>query len=146
MCKICFFVTILFKLQRKLTKKMIKPIKILALIFCLISIYQAANAQEDPYIYGKVTNLTGSPLPGVNVTTNIQGTYGAVTDINGYYKIYVPAQTYITLKFSYVGFQNEQTIMWLEYGQLREVNMMLKGDDVLLKYVEVRQGLSLIHI
>ena len=68
---------------------MIKPIKILALIFCLISIYQTANAQGDPYIYGKVTNLVGSPLPGVNVTTNVQGTYGTITDINGNYKLYL---------------------------------------------------------
>ena len=119
---------------------MIKPIKILTLIFCLISIYQTANAQEDPYIYGKVTNLIGSPLPGVNITTNVQGTYGTITDINGNYKLYVPSQTYITVKFTYVGFETEETIMWLEYGQLREVNMMLKGSDVLLKNVVVTQS------
>ncbi len=106
--------------------------KTIFIISLLLSICKIAQAQE-PYVYGTITDLLGNPIPGVHVTTNLVNVFGTVTDNNGYYKIFVPAKNYITIRYSFMGFKEEKTIIWLDNGQLREVNLMLEGSDRVLK-------------
>ena len=61
-------------------------------------------------ITGKVTDETGSTLPGVNVI--IKGTNtGTVTDANGNYSIAVPNQE-TTLVFSFLGFLSQDIVVF----------------------------------
>lgn len=63
------------------------------------------NEQQKHEIKGKVTDINGIPLPGVNViekgTTN-----GAITDLNGEYSISVISPDAI-LSFSFIGYLTE---------------------------------------
>lgn len=75
-------------------------------MFLLVSFW--GNAQ-NVVVTGKVTaSEDGTPLPGVSIT--IMGTNkGTSTDINGMYKITVPAKS--TLQASYIGFSDlEQAV------------------------------------
>lgn len=57
-------------------------------------------------IDGKVTDETGNPLPGVNVT--IEGTtIGTITDIDGKYSIDNPGKNAVLL-FSFIGYTNQK--------------------------------------
>src|SRR5579862_5796080 len=57
-----------------------------------------ANAQSSFQLSGRVTNNSGSPLPGSNVAVLAAGTStvitGGTTDTNGQYAISVPGGTY----------------------------------------------------
>lgn len=78
----------------------------LAWLFLLVSYW--GNAQSV-VVTGKVTaNEEGTPLPGVSIT--IMGTNkGTSTDINGMYKITVPAKS--TLQASYIGFSDLEQVV-----------------------------------
>lgn len=69
----------------------------------------AQNEQETIEVTGIVTDPKNEPLVGVNVTAkNIPG-FGAITDINGRYKIKVPNYSYLI--FSYVGFTKQEVFI-----------------------------------
>ena len=60
------------------------------------------NAQNNQKVEGTVISATdGNALIGVSVVVKGTGN-GAITDLNGYYKLNVPAGT--ELEFSYIGF------------------------------------------
>ena len=66
----------------------------------------AQNEQEKLEVTGIVTDARNEPLVGVNVTVkNVPGV-GAITDIDGRYKIKVPNYSYLV--FSYVGFDKQE--------------------------------------
>ena len=75
------------------------------ILFFLLSVlvFQGSWAQEDEIsVEGVVTDATGMPIPGVNVSH--QGTsYGVVTDFDGLYTVKVP--TNAVLVFSYMGYE-----------------------------------------
>lgn len=97
-----------------------------------------ARAQDTPYVYGRVTNYAGQPMAGVNVYFSANNVFGSVTDANGNYRISVPKQQILTIRFSFTGYRTEETSFWLEPGQLREVNIILYPDDKLLSTVNVQ--------
>jgi len=73
----------------------------------LLVVLCPAQAQaQTGKLAGRVTDTTGAPLPGVNVT--IEGTsLGAATDGEGQYAlIQVPPGTY-RVRFGFVGFQTK---------------------------------------
>ncbi|WP_370039508.1 carboxypeptidase-like regulatory domain-containing protein [Parabacteroides sp. AF48-14] len=73
---------------------------LLIIFLCIINI-GGVSAQNLP-ITGKVVDMSGEPLIGVNVlqkgTTN-----GSITDINGEYSISVSGKN-VVLVFSYIGY------------------------------------------
>ncbi|WP_455963707.1 SusC/RagA family TonB-linked outer membrane protein [Bacteroides bouchesdurhonensis] len=69
----------------------------------------AQNEQEKLEVTGIVTDAKNEPLVGVNVTAkNIPG-FGAITDIDGRYRIKVPNYSYLV--FSYVGFDKQEVFI-----------------------------------
>ena len=79
------------------------------LIVGLTTTVYAQNEQETIEVTGIVTDPKNEPLVGVNVTAkNIPG-FGAITDINGRYKIKVPNYSYLI--FSYVGFTKQEVFI-----------------------------------
>ena len=62
--------------------------------------------EETKVVTGKVTDTNGNPLPGVTVL--IKGvTVGTVSDVNGNYKLGVPATGEVTLMFSFIGMKTQ---------------------------------------
>ncbi len=78
------------------------------LLFLFTIALGLVSAQERT-VTGKVTDQDGGPLPGVNIL--IQGTMrGAVTDMDGVYKIVVPGPDAV-LVFSSVGFVKQSIVV-----------------------------------
>lgn len=82
-------------------------------------------------ISGTVTDVSGIPLPGVNIT--VPGTtIGTVTDFDGRYEIEVPEGT-PQLEFSYIGYLKEL----VDIGNNTEINVSLREDVMGLEEVVV---------
>ncbi len=79
-------------------------------------------AQEAVAVSGKVTDMDGEPIPGVNIM--IKGTtVGTVTDMDGNYSLSVPDEG-ATLVFSFIGFLTEEIYV----GTQTTINVSLVPD------------------
>jgi TonB-linked SusC/RagA family outer membrane protein len=95
--------------------------------FFLLSVAFAQNKA----ITGKVTSATdGTSLPGVSVTVKGNAKIGTQTDVNGNFKLSVPADAK-TLVFSYIGFKI------VELPISTTVNVKLQEDQAQLSEVVV---------
>ena len=80
--------------------------------------------ESNRIIKGKVTDLEGHSLPGVNVVVKgFQG--GTVCDIDGNFKISAPREDVI-LKFSYIGMEPQE--ITVKAGQKKEIQVRMKED------------------
>lgn len=83
--------------------KAFKKSKRMALLGLLYMLWLPAMAQTVP-VTGKVTDMAGNPLSGVNVI--VKGTTtGTITDANGAYSLQVPADA--TLQFTFIGMKGK---------------------------------------
>ena len=104
-------------------------------LFMMVIFVQLSIAQEKT-ISGVVSDVSGIPLPGVNVL--IKGTAkGAQTDFDGKYTI--SANTGSTLVFSYVGNKTQEVVV----GSSNSINVTLQEDTESLDEVVVTaQGIK----
>ncbi|MCL3781018.1 SusC/RagA family TonB-linked outer membrane protein [Prolixibacteraceae bacterium JC049] len=97
----------------------------------LLSKSKLANAvqQEKKTVSGKVTDKNGESLPGVSVI--VKGTtIGITTDIDGNYKLTLPAKAK-TLLFSFVGMKSAEA----EIAGQSSINIVLEEDAIGLEEV-----------
>ena len=86
---------------------------------------------QNKAISGKVTSASdGLPLPGVSVTVKGQKAIGTQTDVNGNFKLSVPAEAK-TLVFGYIGFAT------VEAAVSSTINVKLQEDQKQLSEVVV---------
>ena len=110
--------------------------------FCLLLISISVFAQKKIEVTGIVTDENKEPLIGVNVTVKDQAGLGAITDINGRYKINV--EEYSRLLFSYIGFDKQEVLI----KQQRIVNITMKEanareiDEVVITGTGVQKKLT----
>jgi TonB-dependent starch-binding outer membrane protein SusC len=107
--------------------------KILRLtIFSLLILTNLSLMAQDRTITGKVTSADdASALPGVNVV--VKGTnIGTVSDVNGSYRLAVPASG-ATLVFSFIGFKLQEVVI----GERSVVDLSLESDVTQLNEVVV---------
>lgn len=112
--------------------------KILQLSLIFVLTITTVMAQ-DRTISGKVTDAKdGQPIPGVNVL--VKGTSsGAITDIDGNYKLAVPSGA-TTLVFSFVGYQSTE----VELGSRAVIDIAMETDvQQLTEVVVVGYGTTL---
>ncbi len=82
---------------------------------------KSVTHQDDNTVRGKISDITGQGLPGVNIV--IKGsTSGVVSDVNGYYVI--KAQKGDILQFSYIGFKLQE----VPVGKNPSLDIVLKED------------------
>lgn len=82
------------------------------------------------WVTGKVTDSSGEPVPGVNII--LKGTaYGTATDVNGQYRIYVPAHGVLVVSF--IGYISQE----LNTSTANQVNVNLAEDIQMLSEVVV---------
>ncbi len=78
--------------------------------------------KQELLVSGKVTDASGSPLPGVNIVE--KGTInGAITDVDGKYSITVASEKSILI-FSFIGYLSEE----VEVGTNSSIDMVLSED------------------
>ena len=104
--------------------------KILLLGLALLGAFSLAFAQ-DRTVSGKVLSTEdNSPLPGVNIVVKGTAT-GAVTDLDGNYKLSVPENT--ILQFSFIGYEMQE----IEVGNRSVIDVTLDSDAEQLSEVIV---------
>jgi TonB-linked SusC/RagA family outer membrane protein len=106
--------------------------KLLSMIAMLSFFILGQAFAQDRTVTGKVTNKEdGTPIPGASVL--VKGTtIGTATDVEGNYKISVPADAKI-LVFSFIGMKN----MEQEIGSRSSIDVALESGDKVLDEVVV---------
>jgi len=97
--------------------------KILITFILLLGCTVGVWAQEMIVVTGVVTDTNKEPLVGVNITVSDAPGLGAITDINGKYKIKMEA--YHRLLFSYIGFDKVTVLV----KEQRVVNAVMKESE-----------------
>ena len=83
--------------------------KYIATLLLLLGVAFSTFAQQEVTITGVVSDDTGEPLPGANISVKNATGLGTITDIDGKYSIKV--QQYQTLVFSFMGFQSQEVMV-----------------------------------
>lgn len=89
----------------------------------LIGISTSAWAQQTVLVSGTVTDSQKEPLIGVNITISEVPGLGAITDMNGKFKIKM--EPYHKLIFSYIGYDRIEVLV----KEQRVVNVVMKESD-----------------
>lgn len=96
----------------------------------LMMLFLASSAFAQKQISGKITDESGSGLPGV--TISVKGTStGTTTDIDGNYKLSVPADA--TLQVSYTGYDTKNVVV----GDGTEFSLALEPNETLIQELVV---------
>lgn len=101
------------------------------LIICLLVVSaNIAAAQQMAYIKGKVTNTKGRGVDAATIAVSGTG-IGTNADRKGNYKLDVPANSSITIVFTFVGYVSQTRSLTLAPGQTKTIDITLEGDNVL---------------
>jgi len=99
-------------------------------IFLLILLFPAWLFAQERVLSGKVTESTGDGLPGASVT--VKGTtIGAITDVNGDYRLVVPDGKASSLVFSFIGYVTRE----IEIGSNNTISVTLASSNIGLEEV-----------
>ncbi|MFV0590407.1 MAG: SusC/RagA family TonB-linked outer membrane protein [Draconibacterium sp.] len=91
-------------------------------LLLVLGLNLSVQAQNPINVRGVVSDVSGEPLPGVNII--IKGTsQGVITDPNGNYQISVPGSDAV-LVFSFIGYLSEE----VNVGTRSEINVSLQED------------------
>lgn len=104
----------------------------------LMSCFAFAQKNNQPYIYGKITDSNKEPVIGATVK-NLNSETGTITDVNGEYKLYIPADVSITIQIRSVGYKMADQRVRLSEGDSRKINIELEEGDIALPGVTVTE-------
>ena len=103
---------------------------------CLVGAFCSLNAQAQKiHVKGNLVDGTGEPLIGATVKVKGNASVGAVTDLDGNFKIDVPSEN-STLVFTYVGMKTKE----VKIGKKREFKLSLEDDNAIGEVVVVGYG------
>ncbi len=94
--------------------------KFLIIFTMLMGYLSSIQAKESITVTGVVTDVNKEPLIGVNIVVKDMPGLGAITDINGKYKIKM--EPYRTLVFSYIGYEKVEILV----KEQRVINVKMK--------------------
>ena len=107
-------------------------------LLSFIAIGDELQAQTGAYIYGKITDIHGQPIPSANIYSEATG-HGTTSDFDGNYKLYLPHSKMLYIKFSFTGSKTQAEQIYLrDENDLREINIMLQGESQMLEITTVR--------
>lgn len=101
-----------------------------------ISVFSYAQTQANIAVSGLVTDVSGAPLPGVNVSVNDM-TIGTITDIEGRYKLDVPSDA--TISFLFTGYS---TVIVSVDGKTVIDVIMSEANELLGEVVIIGYGIT----
>jgi TonB-linked SusC/RagA family outer membrane protein len=114
--------------EKQLTTRFIAPPdrrRLWGGLMVMIMLFLTTSVFAQKQISGKITDETGSGLPGVTVAVKGTST-GTTTDINGNYKLSVPAGS--TLQVSYTGYDTKN----VEVGDASTFDLSLQPNETLI--------------
>lgn len=101
----------------------------------LVALPHISRAQStDPYIYGRVTDEGDQPLPGVSVV-DLSTSKATTTNENGDYKLNFSDGHMAVIQYSFVGKRKEYREVSLRQDDIREINVVLFPENMLLEPV-----------
>lgn len=92
------------------------------LVFLLLYLFISSARAQDRTISGTVLDEEENPIPGVNIIVK-GSTAGTVTDVEGKYRISLPADA-TSLIFSFVGYLTQE----VEIGNRSDIQVQLQAD------------------
>lgn len=108
--------------------------KLTVFFICLLSLTTSSLAQQFAYIKGRVINEKGKSMDAVTVALSGTG-IGTSTDRKGNYELQVPANTTVTIAFTYVGYITQTQSLTMVPGQSKTLDIQLKADAQQLEEV-----------
>lgn len=102
----------------------------LLLLFLSFSVFGQTSS-----LSGKVTDMTGNPIPFANVVSVEHG-IGASTDLDGNYKFNLPEGKH-TIYCSFVGYKNDTLQLEVKKGESYKKNFVLLDTENNLKEIEI---------
>lgn len=82
-------------------------------------------------VYGKISDIEGLTLDLIDVgVINLLHPIGTTTDKDGYYRLEVPAETDLIIRFSHPAFENATINLRLKAGEERKINRSLKEKNI----------------
>jgi len=95
-------------------------------------------AQNTAIIYGKITDADNRPVELVNISVlGLSG--GTMTDKNGSYKLFVPANKKIIIAVSFIGYNTEKIELFLKPDEKKQIDKLLTISTTQLPDVEVKE-------
>jgi hypothetical protein len=109
-------------------------------ITLILSIALASHAQNTGTVSGKVLDDENRPIELASVKI-LETNGGTATDVNGKYRLSIPANQSITLVFSFLGFSSERAVVRLKAGEEKVLNITLIESSTMIPgpVVEDRQ-------
>lgn len=99
--------------------------KLTALLVLFLSMAVTGLSQQFAYIKGRITNERGRGIEAVTVAVSGTG-IGTSTDRKGNYELQVPANTTITIAFTFVGYETQTQSLTMVPGQSKVMDVQLK--------------------
>jgi hypothetical protein len=93
-------------------------------VLAVILFTNSGYSQEFAEVYGRITDDFNEPVPLANIRVSGQDA-GTISQMDGSYRLKIPADREVTLVFSYVGFNTSYFKIKLKSGESREVNRRL---------------------
>lgn len=111
--------------------------KLLIIGFLLSLLFSLNASAQQARVSGSVNSSQSEPLEYVNLA--VKGTpHGATTDKNGRFELMVPANQKITIQFSFIGFETDSVQLFLNSGEQKEINVILKQASRELSSIEIK--------
>ena len=97
-----------------------------------------ARAQDTAWVAGRVRDLGGNPLQYAHVTaTGLRPVRGAETDAQGRFRLALPADSLVALRFSYSGYATVDTTVRVGAGETLTMELRLEGMSKRLEVVKI---------
>ncbi len=106
--------------------------------FFLIAFFSISfSSAQTASITGSVTDSLNHPLPGATISLSGKIT-GTFTDENGNYSLSVPANTNLTIVFSFTGLQSDSVNVSLKPGENKKLSHRLRTRNFMINPVVIQ--------
>ena len=95
--------------------------------------------QQKAIIYGYVKESNGKPIAAANVAISGR-TIGVITDNKGYYELEVPANEFLEVIYTFIGYSSDKQSIKLKEGERREINIYLEITVEVLPQIIIQEN------
>lgn len=103
----------------------------LLFLLLLLSLTAFAQKPREALLYGKVIDENNMPVDLANVAVS-EFSIGVTTDSRGRYELHLPADTTVTVNYTFVGYQTVQRKVRLSQGEKRKQDVVLSSNSMTL--------------
>lgn len=112
--------------------------RIFIILFFLLGVVNGYS-QGTAVLFGKVTDENKYPLQHVTVTV-YGDEYKTMTELSGYFELTVPSNKYINVFFTYVGYNTDTLLLYLQANEKKEYNTSLTISTTVFQPLDVKEN------